>query len=128
MVKNTLACSSHRWSKTDEKELPIDRECLAVLWVIDNFTSYFPARPFTLTTDCSALNWLFTGQALSVKYRRWAFWLYVVRHRAPEAAGTKYHFADVLSRSYDNRTRGATVDDSFPGDSTTKGTYRGPSA
>ena len=35
----------------------------------------------------------------------------------------KHQFTDALSRSHDD---GATVDDSFPGDNTTKMTYRGP--
>ena len=39
---------------------------------------------------------------------------------------SKYQLADALSRIYVNRTRGATIDDSFPGDNTTKVTYRGP--
>ena len=40
--------------------------------------------------------------------------------------GSKHQFADALSRSRSHDTRGNTVDDSFPGDNTTKGTYRGP--
>ena len=59
MVEKTLAYASHRWSKTDEKQSPTDRECLAMLWAIDKFVSYLQARPFTLITDCSALTWLF---------------------------------------------------------------------
>ena len=39
---------------------------------------------------------------------------------------TKHKFTNVLSRSHDNKTRGATIDDSFPGDNTPKRTYRGP--
>ena len=38
---------------------------------------------------------------------------------------TKHQCADALSRSH-GLNRGATVDDSFPGDSTTKKAYRGP--
>ena len=40
--------------------------------------------------------------------------------------GTKHQFADALLRSHGDKTRGATVDDSFPGGSTTKRVYRGP--
>ena len=40
--------------------------------------------------------------------------------------GTRHQFADALSRSHGNKTQGATVDDSFPDDNTTKRTYRGP--
>ena len=70
MDEKTPAYANHRWSKTDEKKPPIDRECLAVLWAVDKFASYLKARPFTLVTDCSALTWLFKSQALSAKYHR----------------------------------------------------------
>ena len=40
--------------------------------------------------------------------------------------GTKHRFANSLSCSHSRKTRGATVDDYFPGDSTVKMTYRGP--
>ena len=67
MVEKTLAYASHRWSKTDKKKSPTDRECLAVLWAADKFVSYLQARPFILIRDCSALTWLFKSQALSPK-------------------------------------------------------------
>ena len=41
-------------------------------------------------------------------------------------SGTRHQFADALSRSHGNKIRGATVDDSFPGDNTTKRTFRDP--
>ena len=40
--------------------------------------------------------------------------------------GTKHQFADALSRSHGHKASGTTVNDSFPGDDTTRGTYRGP--
>ena len=40
--------------------------------------------------------------------------------------GTRHQFPDALPRSRGNKDRGATVGDSFPGDNTTKRTYRGP--
>ena len=40
--------------------------------------------------------------------------------------GTKHIFDQESSRSHGNRTPGATVDDSFPGNNTTKEIYRGP--
>ena len=126
MVEKTLAYASHRWSKTDEKKSPTDRECLAVLWAVDKFASYLQARPFTLITDCAALTWLFKSQALSAKYHRWALRLMQYDMDLQWRPGSKHQFADALSRSRSHDTRGNTVDDSFPGDNTTKGTYRGP--
>ena len=40
--------------------------------------------------------------------------------------GTRHQFPDALLCSHGNKTRGATVDDSFPGDETMKRNYRGP--
>ena len=39
---------------------------------------------------------------------------------------TKRQYGNALSRSHGNRTRGATIDDFSPDETTTKGTYRGP--
>ena len=124
MVEKTLAYASHRWSKTDEKESPTDRECLAVLWAVDKFVSYLHARPFTLITDCAALTWLFKSQPFPQSIMALRLMQYDVEPQW--RPGTKHQFADALSRSHGHKTRGATVDDSFPRDNTTKRTYRGP--
>ena len=97
-----------------------------MLWAVDKFASYLQARPFTLITDCAALTWLFKSQALSAKYHRWALRLMQYDMDLQWRPGSKHQFADALSRSRSHDTRGNTVDDSFPGDNTTKGTYRGP--
>ena len=71
-TEKTLAYASHRFLETDARKSPTDRECLAVLWVADNFASYLQARPFTFVTDCSALTWLSKSQTFFAKYHRWA--------------------------------------------------------
>ena len=124
--RETLAYASHRWSKTDEKKSPTDREYLAVLWAVAKFASYLQARSFTLIVDCSALTWLFKNQALSAKYHRWALRFMQYDMGLQWRPGIKYQSADALSRSHGHKTHGATVDDFFPGDSTTKRAYRGP--
>ena len=120
------AYTSHQWSKGDENKSPTDRECLPVPWAIDEVASYLQARPFTLITDGAALIWLFKSQALPAKYPRWALRLMHYDLKLQWRPGTKHQIADVLSRSHGNRTGGATIDDSSPGGSTTKRTYRGP--
>ena len=126
MVEKTLAYASHRWSKTDEKKSSTDWECLAVLWAVNKLASYLQARPFTVITNCSVLTWLFKNQALSVKYLRWALRLMQYDMELRRRPRTKHQFTDALSRSHGHKTSGATVDDSFLGDRTTKTTYRGP--
>ena len=97
-----------------------------MLWAVDKFVSHLQARPFTLITDCSVLIWLFKSQALSAKYHRWALRLIQYGMELKLRPGTKHQFADASSRSHGHKTRGATVNDSFQGDSTTKMTYQGP--
>ena len=122
----TLAYASHRWPKTDEKKSSTNRECLAVLWAVDKFISYLQTRPFILITDCFALIWLFKSRALSAKYHRWALRFIQYDTELQWRPGTKHQFADGSYRSYGNIAQTATVDDSFPGDNTTKRTCRGP--
>ena len=72
---------------------------------------------------CSALAWLFKNQTLSAKYHRWALRLIQYDIELQWRPGTKQQYGIALSWP---KTRGATIDDSFPGDSTTKTTYRSP--
>ena len=124
VVEKALAYASHRWSEADERKSPTDRDCLAVLWAIDKFSSYLQVRPFTLVTDCAALTWLFKSQSLSAKYHRWALRLMQYDMELQWRPGTQHQLADALSRSQMSNLRGATVDDSFPG--TARYRYRGP--
>ena len=126
VVEKPLAYASHRWSTTDENKSPIDRKCLAALWAIDKFASYLQARSFTLIMDCSTLTWLLKTQTLSAKYHRCALRLMQYDMELQWRPGIRHQFSDALSRSHDNKTRKATVHDSFPGDNTTKRAYRGP--
>ena len=108
------------------KKSPTDRECLVVVWAVDKFASCLQGWPFILIMGCSALTLLFKNQALSAKYHRWALRLMQYDMELQWRPGSKDQFADALSLSHARQTRGATVDDSFPGDSTTKRTCRGP--
>ena len=71
-VEKVIAYGSKRWSRGDSKRSATDRECMAVMWAVNNFQPYLWGRPFTLITDCSALTWLFKSQPLTPKYHRWA--------------------------------------------------------
>ena len=125
IVEKTVVCASYRWSKTDEKKPPTNRKCLAVLWAIDKFASYLQAKSSTFFADCATLTWLFKSQALSAEYHRLELRLMQYDMELQWRLVTKHRLDDALSRSHDKRTRGTTVDDSFPGENTTKGTYRG---
>lgn len=63
--------ASHRFSRTDARRSPTERECMGILWGVDHFKPYLSGRPFTLVTDCSALTWLFRSRELCPKLHRW---------------------------------------------------------
>lgn len=43
-----------KWSESDEKKPPADRESLAVYWAVDTFAWHLQAGQFTFVRDCSA--------------------------------------------------------------------------
>lgn len=73
-IERVIAFASHRWSRTDARRSPTEREAAAVLWAVEHFRHYLWGRRFTLVTDCSALTWLFKSQHLSPKLYRWALY------------------------------------------------------
>ena len=70
--ERVLACASHRFSKTNSRRGPTERECMAVLWAVQNFRQNVAGRRFASVTDCSALTWLFRSRNLDPKLHRWA--------------------------------------------------------
>ena len=70
-----IAFASHRWSRTDARRGPTERELMAALFGIDHFRIYLAGRQFTLVTDCAALLWLFRSRGLNSKLFRWALWM-----------------------------------------------------
>ena len=62
-----LGYGSHRWSSTDARGLPTEREVMAVLWAVNHVKSHVWSRRFKSMTDCSALTWLFKSRDLSSK-------------------------------------------------------------
>ena len=65
-----IAYASHRFSRTDSRRGPTERECMAVLWGVGHFRQFLAGRRFNLITDCSALTWLFRSRNLSPELHR----------------------------------------------------------
>ena len=65
-----IAFASHRWSRTDARRGPTERELMAALFGIDHFRVYLTGRQFTLVTDCTTLLWLFRSRGLNSKLFR----------------------------------------------------------
>lgn len=125
-IERAIAFASHRWSRTDSRRSPTEREAAAVLWAVEHFRHYLWGRKFTLVTDCSALTWLFKSQNLSPKLHRWALRLMEYDMDLQWKEGRSHHLPDALSRLPRFDVPGKDIDTSFPGDSSTKLSFRGP--
>ena len=110
-----IAYACRRFSRTDSRRGPTERESKAVLWGVGHFLQFLAGLRFTLVTDCSALTWLFRSRNLSPKLHRLALRLaeydIVLRWRA-EADNL---MPVVLSRlPLHADTEPTDIDDSFP--------------
>lgn len=125
-IERALSFASHRWSVTDAKRSPTEREAAAILWAVEHFRHYLWGRRFKFVTDCSALIWLFNTQNLSPKLHRWTLRLIEYSMDLEWREGRKHHLPDALSRlpRFDQPVR--DIDVSFPGESPTALSYRGP--
>ena len=124
-----IAYASHRFSRTNSRRGPTERECMAVLWGAGHFRQFLAGRRFSLVTDCSALTWLFRSRNLSPKLHRWAHGLAeydkVLRWRAGAENLMPYALSRLLLHT---DTEPTDIDDSFPDDpsSSAPNHYVGP--
>lgn len=121
-----LGYASHRFTRTEEKLSPNDREVLGVLYGIHEFNTYLQHRRFTLDTDCAALTWLFTSQHLSAKMHRWSLRLMQFDINLKWRKGEDHTAPDALSRL---RLRGPPeppIDTPFPDDTTSSVDHPAP--
>lgn len=127
-TSRVISFASHRFSRTDARRGPTERECMAVLWAVNHFRPYLLGRPFTLVTDCSALTWLFRSRDLCPKLHRWALRLMEHDMTLEWRAGTQHVLPDALSRLPHQPHQGDDIDDSFPddGSSSQKEQFVGP--
>ena len=109
--ERVLAFASHRFSKTDSRRGPTERECMAVLWAIKYFRQYVAGRCFTLVTDCSALKWLFRSRNLEPKLHRWALSLQEYDIDLRWRAGSANLVPDCLSRLPHQTQTDSHIDD-----------------
>ena len=115
-VTRAVAFASHRFSQTDARRGPTERECMGVLWAVDHFRPYLACRRFKLVTDCSALTWLFRSRELCPKLHRWALRLMEYDMELEWKAGVEHVVPDALSRLPVASPVEVDVDDSFPDD------------
>ena len=76
----------------------IEKECYAVMWGINKFSSYLYGKSFVLETDHQPLNYLQVAKQHNPKLMRWALTLQPYRFRVNVVKGKDNHGADFLSR------------------------------
>lgn len=98
-LERPVAYISRQTTTAEANYDSVKRECLAVVWAIDQFRCYLYGRQFRLITDCWALQWLKTLKDTSPLLVRWSLRLaeydYSVEHRP----GKRHANADGLSRA-----------------------------
>ena len=115
-VPRVISFASHRFSRTDARRGPTERECMGVLWGVEHFKPYLAGREFKLVTDCSALTWLFRSRELCPKLHRWALRLMEYSIELVWRAGAQHVLPDTLSRLPHAPQAQRDIDDSFPDD------------
>ena len=92
-----VAYASRSLTITERQYSVIQRECLAVVYVLKQFCHYLLGRPFCLLTDHAPLQWL-SAQKMEGMLCRWASALQVYEFQIVYRQGSLNANADTLSR------------------------------
>lgn len=76
----------------------IEKECLAVVWVITRFYKYLYGVHFSLETDHQPLRYLQTSNHVNSRLMRWSMFLQQFRYTVYDIKGKDNASADCLSR------------------------------
>ncbi|GFS73933.1 retrovirus-related Pol polyprotein from transposon 17.6 [Trichonephila clavipes] len=94
-----IAFASRTLNKAERNYTVTERECLAVIWALNKFKTYFGSLPVKVITDHAALTKLTNGKNLSSRMFRWALKLSEFNIEWEHRPGVQNVVADVLSRN-----------------------------
>ncbi|GFV11264.1 retrovirus-related Pol polyprotein from transposon 17.6 [Trichonephila clavipes] len=94
-----ISFASRTLNKAERNYTVTERECLAVIWVLNKFKTYFGSLPVKRITDHVELTKLTNGKILSVRLIRWALKLSEFNIEWEHRTGVQNVVADVLSRN-----------------------------
>ncbi|GFV40563.1 retrovirus-related Pol polyprotein from transposon opus [Trichonephila clavipes] len=94
-----IAFASRTLNKAERNYTVTERECLAVIWALNKFKTYFGSLPGKVITDHVALTKLTNGKNLSSRMIRWALKLSEFNIEWEHRPGVQNVVADVLSRN-----------------------------
>ncbi|GFX03812.1 retrovirus-related Pol polyprotein from transposon opus [Trichonephila clavipes] len=94
-----IAFASRTLNKAERNCTVTERECLAVIWALNKFKTYFGFLPLKVITDHAVLTKLTNGKNLSSRMIRWALKLSEFNLEWEHRPGVQNIVADVLSRN-----------------------------
>ncbi|GFX90489.1 retrovirus-related Pol polyprotein from transposon 412 [Trichonephila clavipes] len=94
-----IVFASRTLNKVERNYTVTERECLAVIWALNKFKTYFGSLPVKVITDHASLTKLTNGKNLSSRMIRWALKLFEFNIEWEHRTGVQNVVADVLSRN-----------------------------
>ncbi|GFW61043.1 retrovirus-related Pol polyprotein from transposon opus [Trichonephila clavipes] len=104
-----IAFASRTLNKAERNYTVTERECLAVIWALNKFKTYFGPLPVKVITDHAALTKLTNGKNLSSKMIRWALELSEFNIEWEHRPGVQNVVADLLSRNPVDSVEGSQI-------------------
>ncbi|GFX74043.1 transposable element Tcb2 transposase [Trichonephila clavipes] len=107
--KKPIAFASRTLNKAERNYTVTERECLAVIWALNKFKTYFGSLPVKVITDHAALTKLTNGKNLSSRMIRWALKLSGFNIEWEHRPGVQNVVADLLSRNPVDSVEGSQI-------------------
>ncbi|GFU26777.1 hypothetical protein TNCV_1838311 [Trichonephila clavipes] len=104
-----IAFASRTLNKAERNYTVTERECLAVIWALNKFKTYFGPLPVKVITDHAALTKLTDGKNLSSRMIRWALKLSEFNIECEHRPGVQNVVADLLSRNPVDSVEGSQI-------------------
>ncbi|GFW63094.1 hypothetical protein TNCV_4454421 [Trichonephila clavipes] len=104
-----IAFASRTLNKAERNYTVTERECLAVIWALNKFKTYFGPLPVKVITDHGALTKLTNGKNLSSRMIRWALKLSEFNIEWEHRPGVQNVVADLLSRNPVDSVEGSQI-------------------
>ncbi|GFS47011.1 retrovirus-related Pol polyprotein from transposon opus [Trichonephila clavipes] len=108
-IKKPIAFASRTLNKAERNYTVTERECLAVIWALNKFKTYFGPLPVKVITDHAALTKLTNGKNLSSRMIRWALKLSEFNIEWEHRPGVQNVVADLLSRNPVDSVEGSQI-------------------
>ncbi|GFU58170.1 retrovirus-related Pol polyprotein from transposon 297 [Trichonephila clavipes] len=104
-----IAFASRTLNKAERNYTVTKRECLAVIWALNKFKTYFGPLPVKVITHHAALTKLTNGKNLSSRMIRWALKLSEFNIEWEHRPGVQNVVADLLSRNPVDSVEGSQI-------------------